>query len=90
MREVAVPCVDELDDVVLELCRRHPRFRRVTIERLIARTARVCEHECPQEPLPCAVRRIAGEQLRYLDDLEARRRTSAIQSAENVDGTVAT
>jgi hypothetical protein len=87
MREVAVPCVDELDDVVLELCRRHPRFRRVTIERLIVRTARLCEREGTGEPLPCAVRRIAEEQLSYLDDLEGRRR-SAAQSSGAPDGTV--
>jgi hypothetical protein len=77
MKEVAVPCVDELDDVVLELCRRHPRFRRVTIERLIARTARNCEREDSQEPLASNVLRVAGEQLRYLDDIESRRRGGA-------------
>jgi hypothetical protein len=56
-----------LDDVVTELSRRHPRFQRVTIERLVARTADGFRG-WPPDALVQAVRREAGDQLRYVDE----------------------
>lgn len=56
----------ELDDVVTELARRHPRFRRVTIERLVARTACGCHLMLP-EMVADVVRREANDQLSYVD-----------------------
>jgi hypothetical protein len=67
LQEACMTLTDELDDVVTELSRCHPRFRRVTIERLVARTAD--RHAgLPPEALQSAVLREAGAQLRYVDD----------------------
>jgi hypothetical protein len=59
--------IDDLDDVVSELADRYPRFRRVTIERLVARTARRLSGE-PREALLSEIRREAEEQLCYADE----------------------
>jgi hypothetical protein len=73
-------CADEVDDVVLDLCRRHPRFRWVTIERLVRRIVPSCERDFPDEPLTGSVRRVAEEQLRYLDDVDAPSRRPATRA----------
>jgi hypothetical protein len=61
----------ELDDLVHELTRAHPRFPEATVARLVVRTAN--EHITATPGLSVralvrAVRRSAQEQLRYLDD----------------------
>jgi hypothetical protein len=56
----------DLDDVVTELCRCHPRFRRITIARLVARTVMELSGACT-DPLCAAVRRTADEQLSYAE-----------------------
>ena len=59
----------ELLDLVAELHRRHPRFRRATIERLVARVAEQYRDAPVQSYVPVLVRRQVSDQLRYADSI---------------------
>jgi hypothetical protein len=59
-----------LADLVGELCRDHPRYRRATIARLVARTVDERRREVPGESvedLVAAVTDITADQLSYVD-----------------------
>jgi hypothetical protein len=51
-----------------DLCARYPYFRRVTIERLVARTADQYRHAAITAYVPVLVRRQVTEQLQYIDE----------------------
>jgi len=57
---------DDLEDVVTELARWHPRFRPVTIRRLVRRTAESYVTH-PRNLMIVAVWGAAAAQLRYAD-----------------------
>jgi hypothetical protein len=59
----------ELSDLVTELHRRHPRFRRATIERLAVRVAEEYEDAPIRSYVPLLVRRQVSEQLRYAETI---------------------
>jgi hypothetical protein len=57
----------ELASTVDQLCERHPTFRRITVERLVVRIAGEFQEGGAPAPLS-TVRRLADEQLRYVDE----------------------
>lgn len=57
---------ESLTDVADELCEQHPNFRRITIERLLSRTAQALRDEGGR-PTVWAIRETARKQLDYLD-----------------------
>jgi hypothetical protein len=59
----------ELTVLVTELHRRHPRFRRATIERLVVRVAEEYEDAPIRSYVPLLVRRQVDEQLRYAETI---------------------
>lgn len=59
----------ELSDLVTELHRRHPGFRRTTIERLVVRVAEEYEGAPIRSYVPILVRRQVSEQLRYAETI---------------------
>jgi hypothetical protein len=58
--------IDDLEYVAYELARHHPRFRLITIRRLVQRTAEAYSDH-PRDLMIGAVRVAAAEQLRYAD-----------------------
>ncbi|HEY6796661.1 MAG TPA: hypothetical protein VI248_18460 [Kineosporiaceae bacterium] len=60
--------MDDLDAVVVELRQRHPRFPRVTVARLVRRTAAQVHARQPDEHL-ALVRREAERQLTYAEEI---------------------
>jgi hypothetical protein len=60
---------DRFDGIVTELQRRHPGFRRTTIERLVDRLAAQYHEARIQAFVAVLVRREAQAQLRYVEGL---------------------
>ena len=69
MRGDRVAHTEWLDDLVAELRRRHPRFRQVTIERLVSRIVQRYDDAPVKAFVPVLVRREALEQLRYAEGI---------------------
>ena len=67
MRGDLVDHTSWLEELVADVHRRHPRFRRVTIERLVHRVATRYRDAAVQSFVPVLVRREALAQLRYAE-----------------------
>jgi hypothetical protein len=60
---------DWLEELVAEVHARHPTFRRVTVERLVARLAERYRRAPVQDFVPVLVRREALDQLSYAETI---------------------
>jgi hypothetical protein len=76
----------ELTELVAELAAAHPRYPRVTLERLVARTARQVRLTRAGGPTELVelVRRTAERQLTYLDQTPAHQPMQGVRRARSV------
>ena len=63
-----MPKTHDLADMLTDLYGRHPCFKRVTIERLVARTADQYRDAAITAYVPLLVRREVTQQLRYIEE----------------------